>query len=73
MSSDKTIVTNTIILSAYLFGSFYLFSTSLTGLNKKWLKRESVSLTDIINGSIMVVSGTAITTFAYKAIVNKLV
>lgn len=58
---------NCIILPATIFGSFYLFSTSLIGLNKKWLKNEKFSLIEFINVPILIVSGTVITTTIYKA------
>ena len=65
--STEMIISNSIIVSASLFGSIYLFSTSLIGLNKKLLKNESVSLLELVNGSILIFSGTIIIITAHKA------
>ena len=63
----ETLVSNSIVLSACLFGSIYLFSTSLIGLNKKWMKNEPVSSFELVNGSILTLSGVVMTVTAYKA------
>ena len=62
----KSITLQSIILSASLFGSFYLFSTSLICLNKKWITNKPVSLYDIVNGSVLVFSGSIITATIYN-------
>ena len=66
MKSSELIITKSIVLSACLFGSIYLFSTSLIGLNKKWLKNQRVSLSELVNGTILILSGTVIITIIYK-------
>ena len=66
MKSSELIITNSIVLSACLFGSIYLFSTSLIGLNKKWLKNQQVSLSELVNGTILILSGTVMITILYK-------
>lgn len=50
---------NSIVLSASLFGSIYLFSTSLFGLNNKWIndKKSCWGMFEMVNGTIMVCSG----------------
>ena len=74
--------TNSIILSSCLFGSIYLFSTSLIAINKKWLKREPSNINtliegttfyELLNGTILIVSGVVITATSYKALnlINK--
>ncbi len=67
INSTEMIISNSIIVSACLFGSIYLFSTSLIGLNKKLLKNESVSLLEFVNGSIFIFTGTIIIITAHKA------
>ena len=66
MKSSELIITNPILLSACLFGSIYLLSTSLIGLNKKWLKNQQVSLYELVNGTILILSGTVMITILYK-------
>jgi len=66
MKLSDSIITNSIVLSACLFGSIYLFSTSLIGLNKKWLKNQQVSLYKLVNGTILSLSGTVMITILYK-------
>jgi hypothetical protein len=62
---------NTIVLSAFTFGSIYLFSVSLNGLNKKWLKNEEKSsLYEFVNGTILSVSGIAIVATFYNSFKN---
>jgi hypothetical protein len=68
INSTEMIVTNSIVLSAFLFGSIYLFSTSLIGLNKKMVKNESLSLFEIVNGSILILSGTGLIITGCKAL-----
>ncbi len=68
VNSTEMIVTNSIVLSAFLFGSIYLFSTSLIGLNKKWLKKESLSLFEFVNGSILILSGTGLIITTFKTL-----
>lgn len=52
-----------IILTAFTFGSIYLFSTSIS-LNKKWMKNKTGSLFiyELVNGTILTVSGIVIAT-----------
>ena len=70
MKSSELIITNSIVLAACLFGSIYLFSTSLIGLNKKWLINQQVSLYELVNGTILILSGTVIITILYKDLSN---
>mgnify|MGYP000343634878 CR=1 FL=1 len=74
-SISETLVLNSIVLSAGLFGSIYLFSTSLNGLNKKWMKDERFSLGafEILNGGLMLISGILIVVSGTKTfnIINK--
>lgn len=52
---------NSIILSSCLFGSFYLFSESLTLINKLHLENKKIPYKLIlINGFTFVVSGSII-------------
>ena len=69
--------TNSIVLSSCLFGSFYLFSTSLIAINKKWSNRvpsninvliEGTTSYELLNGSILIISGAFITAASYKAL-----
>ena len=55
----ESLISNSIVLSASLFGSVYLFSTSLIGLNKMWIKSGSVSFGsyEIFNGIVLCCSG----------------
>ena len=67
---------DSIILSVSLFGSIYLFSTSIAGINNKWIKDGEAQVTafEILNGSIMLLSGGGVllTSFkAYQLISNK--
>ena len=57
-----------IVLSACCFGSIYLFSTSLISLNERWMRNQSVSIVDYVNGSIMFLSGSVIAVTTYKAL-----
>jgi hypothetical protein len=66
MKSFELIIRKSIVLSACLFGSLYLFSTSLIGLNKKWLKNQQVSLYELVNGTILILSGTVMIRILYK-------
>ena len=66
MKSSELIIRNSIVLLACLFGSIYLFSTSLIGLNKKWLKNQQVSLSELVNGTILILSGTVIIIILYN-------
>ena len=56
---QSSLLLNSIVLSASLFGSIYLFSTSLLGLNNKWIddKKSCWGMVEIVNGTIMVCSG----------------
>ena len=66
---SQRLVSNSIILSASLFGSFYLFSTSLVGLNKKWSKDGKVEggVFELINGIILAISGVVVVITAKEA------
>ncbi len=59
-----SIMNNSIILSACLFGSVYIFSTSLENINRPFLENKKISnklimingLTCLISGSIFIYS-----------------
>lgn len=62
-------VSNSIVLSACLFGSICLFSTALIGINKKWIKEErhNFVVIDGLNLGIICLSGFVIVVTATKA------
>ncbi len=68
MSSHINIISNSIIISSCLFGSIYLFSNSLIGFNKKLLTNKNIFLLDLVNGTILIFTGTIITITTYKAL-----
>ena len=72
----ESLISNSIVLSASLFGSVYLFSTSLIGLNKMWIKNGAVSfdLYLIFNGIVLCCSGFVmfITSGKSFAILNRM-
>ena len=63
------LISNSIVLSASMFGAIYLFSTSLIGMNKKWIKQEKSEVTafEILNGTIMFLSGGVVFFTSIKA------
>ena len=70
------LISNSIVLSASMFGAIYLFSTSLIGMNKKWIKQEKSEVTafKILNGTIMFLSGGVVFFTSVKAfdiLINK--
>lgn len=77
-SIPESLISTSIILPAYLFGSVYLFSTSLIGFNKKWIKDNQVFFGpfEIINGSLLSLSGILMVSLQIKrlgsSIKNKL-
>lgn len=68
-SIPETILSNSIVLSASLFGSIYLFSTSLIGFDKKWIKDDQYRFGtfDVVNGTVMVFSGLVMVGTSMKA------
>ena len=58
----KTLVVNSFVVCIGLFGCVHLFSISLSAMNQKWInsKNNAITVYDIINGSIMLLSGIAI-------------
>lgn len=52
-------ISQSIVLSASLFGALYIFSTSLFGINQKWIEQKKVEVTafEIINGTILFLTG----------------
>jgi hypothetical protein len=61
-------VYNAVILSASLFGSFYLFNNSLIAMNKKAMQSKiSIGPYEIINGIILICSGYGIIYTVTKA------
>ena len=58
-----------IIIAAIMFGSVSILSTSLKGLNKRWIKYgiSDFSLFEIINFSIVLITGTLLV-MGYKSI-----
>jgi cellobiose-specific phosphotransferase system component IIC len=71
MSTSRDYLADSVILTSTLFGSIYLFSSSLFGLNQKWLKDAENSNPwgrfEIMNFSIMGISGIVIGFTASKA------
>ena len=56
----KVDVSEAILLSSLFFGSLYMFSTSIVGINKMFLKGQQLPFNNtffVINGSILIVSG----------------
>ena len=50
---------NSIILSSCLFGSVYIFSTSLQSINRSFLKNKKIpNNLIIINGLTLIISGS---------------
>lgn len=66
---SELLVSNSIVLSASMFGAMYLFSTSLIGMNKKLIKqgKTEVSAFEVLNGAIMILSGGFICFTSIKA------
>ncbi len=66
---SECLISNSIVLSASVFGAIYLFSTSLIGLSKKWIKQEKSDVTafEILNGTIMFLSGGVVLFTSVKA------
>jgi hypothetical protein len=65
---DKTL-SNAIILSASLYGSFYLFSVSMKGfLSMKEKYNNCFTSSGLINLSVMCISGTLILVTGIEAI-----
>ena len=58
-SKHNHYVSEILILSASMFGAIYLFSTSLIGMNKKWIKQGKAEVTafEVLNGTIFLLSG----------------
>jgi hypothetical protein len=58
-----------IIIATMMFGSVHILSTSLIGLNKRWIKYgiSDFSLFEIINFSIGLIAGTFLM-IGYKSI-----
>lgn len=55
-------VLDSIVVSAGLFGSIYLFHSALIVLSKKWLRHEHerASLLELLDWSVLILSGTFI-------------
>ena len=59
---------NSIILSSCLFGSVYIFSTSLQSINRSFLENKKIpNNLIIINGLTLIISGSV---FLYVLILN---
>ena len=56
------LISNSIVLSASMFGAIYLFSTLLIEMNKKWIKQEKSEATtfEVLKGTIMFLSGEVV-------------
>ena len=63
----KNIILDSIILSGCVFGSFYLFSSSLRELNKKLIEKRCTLEHIIMEGSILTFSGIIMSVTTYKA------
>jgi hypothetical protein len=68
-SSTMSSIANSIVLSASMFGAIYLFSISLIGMNIKWKKQGKAELSayEILNATIMILSGGVIFSTTIKA------
>ncbi len=65
---SERLVTDAIILSATCVGSIYLLSTSISGLNKKWIKSVSGGyLFEILNGTVACVTAIVALYCGYKS------
>ncbi len=69
-SAPESLISNSIILAGSLLGAVFICSTSLIGLNKKWIKEKKNELTvfEILNGSIMIITGGVIVFTSIKAL-----
>lgn len=58
----EQVISDSIVLSASMFGAIFVFSTSLFGINWKWIKHQKVevSIFEILNGTLMVLSSRVI-------------
>lgn len=54
-SVPELLISNSLVLSASMFGAIYLFSTSLIGMNKKWIMQGKAEVTafEVLNGTII--------------------
>ena len=66
----KSLIFNSIVLSATMFGSVFLFSTSLIGVNKMWIKNAKCHFGsyEIFNGIVMCCSGLVMCITAVKSL-----
>ncbi len=65
---SKRLVSDAIVLSATFFGSIYLLSTSIIGLNKKWIKSGCGNyIYEILNGSVVAVAALAVVFLGNKS------
>ena len=69
-SVPELLISNSLVLSASMFGAIYLFSTSLIGMNKKWIKQGKAEVTafEVLNGTIILLSGGIILFTSIKAL-----
>jgi hypothetical protein len=68
IDKNQTIyIYQSIILSSILFGSVYIFSTSLIGINKMFLKNRNFTLNFIIiNGLIITITSSILIYFSMQ-------
>lgn len=56
---EDSIIIKSIIVSAGMFGSVYMYSTALSVLNERWFHKKLSSI-DMLNGSILFLTGTSV-------------
>ena len=66
----EKVIYDSIVLSASMFGAIFLFSVSLIGINRKWIKQQKAELSasEVFNGTIMFLSGGVIVFISNKAL-----
>lgn len=66
----KVDVSESILLSCLFFGSLYMFSTSMIGINKMFLKDQQRPFNTpllVMNGSLIIISGYVLILSGYQA------
>jgi hypothetical protein len=66
---ESLLLSNSIVLSASLFGSIYLFSTSLIGFNKRWIKdgKCRFGIFELVNVAVVLCSSFVMVLTSAKA------
>ena len=68
----EQVIFNSILLSASMFGSIFLFCTSSTAMNQRWIKYKNVEVTacEVLIGTIMLLSGAVMFLTSVKVFKN---